>query len=160
MSHHVRKSKTVLDSRFYAADCGFQVLDSSLLQWNLDRLDSLSCIPDSKAQDFGFRTQNNSRILGSGFPYKGRKVWESRCQRPRSFCTATRMVDTSYMIPIVYRFAPSAEKSNGGSGDETESVRVSDMLKRKIRCHRWPHSSTPITCIDQIQKFIKVKTTI
>ena len=29
-------SKTVLDSGFHAVDSGFQVLDSSLCQWNLD----------------------------------------------------------------------------------------------------------------------------
>ena len=48
---------TVLDSGFHAMDSGFQVLDSSLCQ----RIsivsgitDSLSCIPDSKAQDSRF----------------------------------------------------------------------------------------------------------
>ena len=47
-------------------DSGFQVLDSSLCQWNLDsglapivrRIpDPLSCIPDSKAQDSGSHKQ-------------------------------------------------------------------------------------------------------
>ena len=32
----VRKSKTVSDSGFLAVDSGFQVLDFSLCQWNLD----------------------------------------------------------------------------------------------------------------------------
>ena len=36
-SSHVRKSETALDSEFYAVDQSrFQVLDSSLCQWNLD----------------------------------------------------------------------------------------------------------------------------
>ena len=30
------ESKSVLDSEFHAVDSGFQVLDSSLCQWNLD----------------------------------------------------------------------------------------------------------------------------
>ena len=55
----IRKTKTVLDSGFHAVDSGFQILDSSLCQRNLDSgfqslvgLGTLSCIPDStKAQD-------------------------------------------------------------------------------------------------------------
>ena len=35
-SLHVRESKTVLDSGFHAVDYGFQVLDSSICQWDLD----------------------------------------------------------------------------------------------------------------------------
>ena len=31
---HVRKSKTVFDSRFHVTDSGFQLLDCSLCQWN------------------------------------------------------------------------------------------------------------------------------
>ena len=58
----MRKSKTVLDSGFHAVDFGFHALDSSRCQWNLDSSiqivrgipDSLSRIPDSKAQDFRF----------------------------------------------------------------------------------------------------------
>ena len=47
-------------------DSGFQVLDSSLCQWNLDsgfqsfvgfRIPRLSCIPDSKTQDSRFNKQ-------------------------------------------------------------------------------------------------------
>ena len=30
------ESKSVLDSGFHAVDSGFQVLDSTLCQWNLD----------------------------------------------------------------------------------------------------------------------------
>ena len=70
-------------------DSGFQVLDSSLFQWNLDsRLDSLveyvSSILDSKALDSGFHRQNfpGFRILQakifqipeSGYPYTGRST--------------------------------------------------------------------------------------
>ena len=36
ISPHIRESKTVLDSGFHAIDCGFQVLDFSLCQQNLD----------------------------------------------------------------------------------------------------------------------------
>ena len=41
-------------------DSGFRVLDSGLVQWNLDSgFHSLSCIPDSKAQDhLDFNEQN------------------------------------------------------------------------------------------------------
>ena len=61
----MRKSKTVLDSGFHAVDFGFHALDSSRCPWNLDSSiqivpgipDSLSCIPDSKAQDFRFHRQ-------------------------------------------------------------------------------------------------------
>ena len=35
-SLHVGESKTVLDSGFYAVDSGFQELDCSHCQWNLD----------------------------------------------------------------------------------------------------------------------------
>ena len=58
-SPHVRESKTVLDSGFHALNSGFSVLDSRLLVkfgfWIpiFSRVpDSLSCIPDSKAQNF------------------------------------------------------------------------------------------------------------
>ena len=74
LSPHVRESKTSWDSGFHAVDSGFQVLDSSLGQWNLDsgfqslvgfripwavfripkhRIpDSFSCIPDSTSKNF------------------------------------------------------------------------------------------------------------
>ena len=62
----IRESRTVLDSGFHAVDSGFQLLDSSLCQWNLDsgfhslvgfRIPCLSCIPDSKTQDSRFNKQ-------------------------------------------------------------------------------------------------------
>ena len=50
-------------------------------KWNLDSgfqslmvPDSLSSIPDCKAQDFRFHKQNISQILESGFSYMGRIV--------------------------------------------------------------------------------------
>ena len=36
MLHHVREFKKVLECGFNAVDSGFQALDSSLCQWNLD----------------------------------------------------------------------------------------------------------------------------
>ena len=68
----MRKSKTVLDS-------GFHAMDSSRCQWNLDSSiqivrgipDSLSCIPDSKAQDFRFHRPTFHAFAESGFPYVG-----------------------------------------------------------------------------------------
>ena len=56
-SPHVRESKKVLDSGFYAVDSGFQTLSVELGFWipNVSGIpDSLSCIPDPKAQDSGF----------------------------------------------------------------------------------------------------------
>ena len=70
-SPHVRKPKTVLDSGFHALDSGFQVLDSSLCRSVELRFwipivsgipDSLSCIPESKAQDFVFHKQTFPRF--------------------------------------------------------------------------------------------------
>ena len=50
----IGKTKTVLDSGFHAVGSGFQILDSSLCQRNLDSgfqslvgFGTLSCIPDS-----------------------------------------------------------------------------------------------------------------
>ena len=72
-SPHARESKTVLDSRFCAVELGFPILIVSMI------LDSLSCIPDSKAHDSGilkkkFPASGNpqakiSRIAETGFPY-------------------------------------------------------------------------------------------
>ena len=65
-SPYERESKTVLDSRFHAVDSavpgtGFQSLSMELGFWILiisGIPDSLSCIPDSKAQHFHFHKQN------------------------------------------------------------------------------------------------------
>ena len=65
-AHHVRDSKTFLDSGFHAVDSGFQVPHSSLCQWNLDSglqssVDSsflYGCIPDSQAEYSIFHIQN------------------------------------------------------------------------------------------------------
>ena len=78
VSHYVRGSKTILNPGFHAVDSGFQLLDSSL--WSLPVElgfwipivcgipDSLSCIPDYKAQKIFFQ------IPEIGFPYVGWKV--------------------------------------------------------------------------------------
>ena len=64
----------VLESGLHAVDSGFQVLDSSICQWNLIRFqipvinripDSLSSIQDSKAQHSTFHSIN---FLDSGLP--------------------------------------------------------------------------------------------
>ena len=70
-------------------DSGFQVLDSSLFQWNLDStfhslVGYLSSILDSKALDSGFHKQNflgfqilqakMFQIPESGYPYMGRST--------------------------------------------------------------------------------------
>ena len=57
-------SKTFLDS-------GFQVLDPGCFVSGPWIADSLSCIPDSKAQDSGFHGKN---LLDSGLPYMGREI--------------------------------------------------------------------------------------
>ena len=62
MLPHVRESKTVLDSGFHAVDSGFPGTGFRSLSVGLGIwmpifrgfADSLSCIPDSKAQDSGF----------------------------------------------------------------------------------------------------------
>ena len=87
MKFRLRESNTVLDSGFPAMDSGFQVLSGP---WILDTTlsgirVSLSCIPDSKAQDsrvdkqnfpgfqgFQFLQPKISRILETGFPCIGR----------------------------------------------------------------------------------------
>ena len=86
-SPHVTESKTVLDSGFRTVEFGFQVLDSSLCQWNLDSgFQSLvgfrtPCtvfrilkprIPNSTCTifpDFGSRKK---KFPESGIPYTGR----------------------------------------------------------------------------------------
>ena len=43
-------------------DSGFQVLDSGSLPVELEILDSLNCIPDTKALDSGFHKQKFARF--------------------------------------------------------------------------------------------------
>ena len=60
-SSHVRKPRTVLDSGFHNVDTGFRYLSVELGLWIPivgGIPDSLSCIPDSKYQDFGSHKQN------------------------------------------------------------------------------------------------------
>ena len=88
MSPYVREPKTVLDSGLHAVDSGFQLVDSSLFQWNLDsgfripilsRIpDSLSCIPDSKALDSRFLKEKCSWILES----KSKNITDSGIRIP------------------------------------------------------------------------------
>ena len=67
VSPHVKKSKTVLDSGFHAVDSGFQVVNPNSLSVEQFKFqipivsgitDSLSCIPDSKAQNSRFHEKN------------------------------------------------------------------------------------------------------
>ena len=66
-SPHARKTKTALDSKFHAMDCGFQIPGGKSEffvsgTWILDSSgrgipDSLCCIPNPRAQDSGFHKQ-------------------------------------------------------------------------------------------------------
>ena len=63
------ESKSVMDSGFHAVDFGFQVLDSSLCQWNLDSWFQYLLgfrIPKPRIPD-----SSSTFFLGleSGFPY-------------------------------------------------------------------------------------------
>ena len=70
-----------MDSEFHAMDCGFQVLESSLCQWNLDYrfLNSLSCFLTTKPRildftskifpDSGFHKQKFHDSLSCGYNY-------------------------------------------------------------------------------------------
>ena len=74
--HHIRESKTVLDSGFHTVDSGFRILCQKNLDSGFQSLvgfqipiisgipDSSCCIPDSKAQDSGFHSEN---LLDFGF---------------------------------------------------------------------------------------------
>ena len=80
---HVKESNTVLDSGFHAMYSGFQVLDFSLSQWNLDsRLQSLvgfritwvvfripkPRIPDSRSKNFTHSAFHEQQFFGIRFP--------------------------------------------------------------------------------------------
>ena len=72
LSPHIRESKTVLDSGFHAVDSRFQVLDSSLCQWNLDSgFQSLEefRIPLAHFPSFLIPRAKISCIPESGIPY-------------------------------------------------------------------------------------------
>ena len=70
ISRHVRESKTVLDFGFHAVDSRVQLLDSRSFSVELGFripivsgiLDFYGCIPDSQAQDSGFRKPSFSRL--------------------------------------------------------------------------------------------------
>ena len=75
-SLHLGLSKTVLDSGFHTVDSGFQALASFRFFVSGTWIpDSLSYIPDSKAQDSIFYKQKflGFRNRESGFSYMGRQ---------------------------------------------------------------------------------------
>ena len=87
---HVRESKTVLDSGFHTVDFGFQVLDSSICQWNLKSgfqslvgfriLWAVFLIPKPRIPD---STAKIARIPECGFLYMGRDIREFTQRRRR-----------------------------------------------------------------------------
>ena len=78
--------KTVLDSGFRAVDFGFKVLDSGFFVSGI--LDSLSCIPDSKAQDSGFLKQKFP-----GFGSQEFRTWGEKA-------AVTKLVNCTFFSPI------------------------------------------------------------
>ena len=90
------QSMTLLESGFHIVDLGFQVLYSSLCQWTwiLDSIvrgisGSLSCIPDTKAQDSGFHRNFGIRNPLSGTSLLGQasnfgRVEPNNCVRPKT----------------------------------------------------------------------------
>ena len=83
---HVRESKTVLDSGFRAVDFGFKVLDSRFFVSGIP--DSLSCIPDSKAQDSGFLKQKFP-----GFGSQEFRTWGEKA-------AVTKLINCTFFSPI------------------------------------------------------------
>ena len=93
-----RESKTVLDFEFYATDSRFQVINFILsveLGFWIPIFsgipDSLSCIPDSKAQDFGFHEQKfpclrNSDSLTWGEKFTSKKTTQDNRGIPAEPC--------------------------------------------------------------------------
>ena len=106
VSPRARESKTVLDSGFHTVDSGFQVLDSSLCQWNLDsgfqllvwfRIPySLSCIPDSKVQGSGFYKQ---KFHGFRNPYSLTVLTWKPLHYRITFCWLSLLLVFSKMSP-------------------------------------------------------------
>ena len=97
-SSHARKSKTVLDSGLHAVRSGFQVLDSSLCQWNLDSgFQSLVGfqIPNSRISD------STSKI----FPNAG--LHEQKCpgfRNPHSLTWGDKIQNSTAVFNIWYIF--------------------------------------------------------
>ena len=109
VSPRARESKTVLDSVFHAVDSGFQLLDPSLSQWNLESgfqslvgfgiPDSLSCIPDSTSRNFpGSRIRIPLRFL-----FEIRSITE--ISSVESLFTCSRLTFINQISPHVrYKF--------------------------------------------------------
>ena len=76
-SPYVRESKTGFQGLdfvfffFWSVELGFRISIVSAIS------DSSRCIADPKAQDLGFQIRRTkiSRILESGYPYKGRVLY-------------------------------------------------------------------------------------
>ena len=77
-SPNVRESKTILDSGFHAVDSRFQLLDSSLCQWNLDS---------------GFQSLVGFRIPGAVFRIPKSKIPDSSYWFP-VFVSGTWILDS------------------------------------------------------------------
>ena len=76
-SSHARKSKTVLDSGLHAVRSGFQVLDSSLCQWNLDSgFQSLVGfqIPNSRISDSTSKFSRMPDYTSKNVPDSGTRI--------------------------------------------------------------------------------------
>ena len=77
------ESKSVLDSGFHAVDSGFQVLDSTLCQWNLDSwfqywLGFFELYCGFQSPEFRIPQTQFSRIPESVFPYAMRSLFVAK----------------------------------------------------------------------------------
>ena len=97
-SSHARKSKTVLDSGLHAVRSGFQVLDSSLCQWNLDS---------------GFQSLVGFQIPNSGISDSTSKIFpnaglhEQKCpgfRNPHSLTWGDKIQNSTAVFNIWYIF--------------------------------------------------------
>ena len=89
ISTHVRESKTVLDCGFHwqwIPDSRYSVPVFVSRTWIPISIvsgipDSLSCIPDSKVQHFGFHKQNFPGFRSPQAPYVGRKIASGKSKK-------------------------------------------------------------------------------
>ena len=100
----VRESNTVLETGFHAQDSGFQActcFQSFLVELGfwipvLNRiLDSLSCIPYSKAQDSRFHKQKFHADPGSQIP-----LHRAKKNKPDFLCSTSFLYFTKYCLQI------------------------------------------------------------